>query len=254
MIILKTEDDVRKIREAGEILIYILCYLKTHFMISGVSVKDIDAEVIKLAERNNAKPAFLGYRGYPASICVSINDVVIHGIPDDTVLKDGDIVSLDLGIEKDGFFADAARTFFVGNIDKEKKRLIEITRKALFIAIDAINKENRIFDISKSIQDWVLRNNYNVVKEFTGHGVGLHLHEEPQIPNFVPNNGIPNPTIRKGMVIAIEPMVTMGKGDVVVEKDGWTVRTKDHSLSAHFEDTIYVKEDGVEILTKGCYV
>ncbi len=253
MLIFKSEREVEGIRASGSILVEIMCRLKEEYVKEGISLREIDRAVRNLCSKFGVRPAFLGYRGFPASVCLSINEEVIHGIPDKRTLKEGDILSIDIGIEKDGFYSDAARTFPVGEVDEEKKRLIEVTKKALFLAIDAAKAGNRVFDISRTIYDWVVKNGYNVVKDFTGHGVGIYLHEEPQIPNFVPKNGIPNTLLRKGMVIAIEPMVNMGGSDVVIKNDGWTVITRDSSLSAHFEDTIYIAEDHVENLTEGCY-
>ncbi len=214
----------------------------------GITTEEIENFADAYIRANNAVPAFKGYRGYPASICTSVNNEIIHGIPSDRVLKEGDIVSIDLGVYKDGFYGDAAYTFPVGEIYPDTERLLRVTEESLYIGIENARPDNRVSDISCSIQRHIESNGFSVVRAFVGHGIGRDLHEEPQIPNFgLPNRG---PRLKPGMTLAIEPMVNEGGYEVLILDDGWTTVTMDGKLSAHFEHTILVTSDKPKILTK----
>ena len=214
----------------------------------GITTEEIENFADAYIRANNAVPAFKGYRGYPASICTSVNNEIIHGIPSDRVLKEGDIVSIDLGVYKDGFYGDAAYTFPVGEIHPDAERLLRVTEESLYIGIENARPDNRVSDISCSIQRHIESNGFSVVRAFVGHGIGRDLHEEPQIPNFgLPNRG---PRLKSGMTLAIEPMVNEGGYEVLILNDGWTTVTMDGKLSAHFEHTILVTSDKPKILTK----
>ena len=247
MIILKSPEEVEKIAQACLIVAKTLDYLKG-VVKPGITTKEIDHFADAYIKANDAVPAFKGYRGYPASVCTSVNNEVIHGIPSDRMLKEGDILGVDLGVYKDGFYGDAAYTFPVGNIRPDVERLLRVTEESLYIGIENARSENRVSDISCSIQRYVESNGYSVVKAFVGHGIGKELHEEPQIPNFgIPGRG---PRLRPGMTLAIEPMVNEGGHEVLILDDGWTAITMDGKLSAHFEHTILVTSDKPKILTK----
>jgi methionyl aminopeptidase len=213
----------------------------------GVTTKELDQRVEKIILSRGALPAFKGYRGFPASLCVSINEEVVHGIPGQRKLREGDLVSLDVGANLNGYFGDGAITLPVGEVDREARRLLEVTEKALYIGIDMAKVGNRLFDISYAIQEWVEKHGFSVVRDFVGHGIGRDLHEEPQIPNFgSPHQG---PRLKEGMVFALEPMVNEGTYEVKILSDGWTVVTADGKRSAHFEHTIAITENGTEILS-----
>lgn len=215
---------------------------------AGMKTKEIDEYAESFIRSRGAKPAFKGYRGYPSSVCTSINEQVVHGIPSSTKLRVGDIMSLDIGVNYKGFFGDAAVTVPIGAIGKEAERLLHVTENALQFGIEQAVAGNRISDISASIQQCAESEGFSVVRTFVGHGIGRQLHEEPQIPNYGrPGEG---PEIRVGMTLAIEPMVNAGGYEVSILNDGWTAVTKDHTLSAHFEHTIAVTKNGYEILTK----
>lgn len=217
-------------------------------MHAGVSTKKVDEEVCRYIRKNNAEPAFLGYQGFPASICISVNEEVVHGIPlKQKKFRDGDIVSFDVGTILDGFYGDAARTVGVGSIAPEAKNLMDVTRESLRIGIGQAKPGNRLGDLGYAIQSYVEENGFNVVRDFVGHCIGRHLHEDPQIPNFgEPGTG---PRLKPGMVLAIEPMVNQGHHSIRVLSDKWTVVTFDGRLSAHFEHTVAVLSDGPEILS-----
>ncbi len=214
----------------------------------GVTPKELDAFAEDFIRARGGTPAFLGYEGYPATLCVSANEVVIHGIPHDRPLVEGDIVGIDSGIELDGYFSDAAITLPVGAIRSEAQRLLDVTRECLNLAIAQIAPHARISDISRAVFSHATKNGFKVVRQYCGHGVGLEIHEDPQIPNYV--SAGPNPRIVPGMVLAIEPMINIGTSDVRVLDDDWTVVTMDGSLSAHFEHTVLVTADGCEVLTR----
>lgn len=247
MIILKSKREIEIMREGGTILYNILHDLLKEVK-EGVESSYIDILAETLMESYNVKPAFKGYRGYPYSVCVSINDEVIHGFPiKEKVFKEGDVVSIDIGIIYKGYYSDMAYTVPVGDVDDKKRKLLEIGEKILFQGISEAIIGNRIGNISNAIETNTLKNGYSVVKDFIGHGIGRKLHEEPEVPNFgSKDNG---PILKDGMVIAIEPMICMGKGEVYVTNDGWTVKTKDREISVHFEHTVAITENGPLILT-----
>ncbi|BER92797.1 MAG: methionyl aminopeptidase [Candidatus Atribacteria bacterium] len=239
-------EDVKKIKRSGQILASVIEKLRT-LIAPGIKTRFLDEVAENLIRERGAQPAFKGYRGYPASICVSINDQVVHGIPGERVIEKGDLVSIDIGVVYEGFYTDAAFSVVVGNSNPRALRLVEIARKALFAGISNALPGKRIGDISWSIQKTVEKAGFSVVRDFVGHGVGTALHEEPQIPNFGKRKE--GPVIEEGMVLAIEPMVNEKDYKVRVLEDGWTVVTLDGGLSAHFEHTIMVTKDGPEVLT-----
>jgi len=248
LIILKSQTELKKMEGACHIVAEILEGLRT-YITEGITTADIDEFVDRELQKRKAVAAFKGYRGYPASVCVSVNDQVIHGIPSrSTRIKNGDIVSLDMGAVFDGFFGDAAITVPVGAIGEEAKRLIEVTEQSLQIGIAKAVVGNRIGDISSAIQQHVEAHGFSVVRAFVGHGIGRSLHEEPAVPNYGrPGQG---PRLKDGMTIAIEPMVNAGGSDVSILSDDWTAVTADGSLSAHFEHTVAVTKRGPKVLTK----
>ena len=213
----------------------------------GVTTAEIDRIIRKYIESQGAKPSFLGYGGYPASACISVNETVIHGIPDKRIIRAGDIVSIDVGAYLDGYHGDNAATFAAGDITPEAQALLDATRESLYEGIAQATAGNRVGDIGAAVQRYVEMRGYSVVRQFVGHGVGTNLHEDPSVPNFgTPGRG---PRLVPGMTLAIEPMINMGGPDVEILKDGWTTVTKDGKLSAHFEHTIAVTADGPVILT-----
>ena len=248
MIVLKSPREITLMREAGQILVAAMRMCRD-LVKPGVSTLEIDREVEALIRARRAKPAFKGYRGFPATICASINEEVVHGIPAATRrLEEGDIVGLDLGAIVDGYYADAAMTLPVGEVSERARRLIEVTREALDLAIAQARPGRRLGDVSAAVQRHAERAGFGVVRSFVGHGIGRELHEDPQVPNFgEPGKG---PLLRPGMVLAIEPMVTMGHWEVRVLKDRWTAVTEDGSLAAHFEDTVAVTDAEPDVLTR----
>ena len=248
MIVLKSPREITLMREAGQILVAAMRMCRD-LVKPGVSTLEIDREVETLIRERRAKPAFKGYRGFPATICASINEEVVHGIPAATRrLEAGDIVGLDLGAIVDGYYADAAMTLPVGEVSERARRLIEVTREALDLAIAQARPGRRLGDVSAAVQRHAEGAGFGVVRSFVGHGIGRALHEDPQVPNFgEPGKG---PLLRPGMVLAIEPMVTMGHWEVRVLKDRWTAVTEDGSLAAHFEDTVAVTDAEPDVLTR----
>jgi methionyl aminopeptidase len=234
-------------RAANQVVARILAELAGAARV-GVTTADLDALAERLVREAGAEPAFKGYRGYPATLCVSINQEVVHGIPSAArTLQPGDIVSLDMGVKLDGYYGDSAVTVAVGEVPEKTRDLLRVTREALERAIDQAKVGGRLSDIGHAVQEWVEAHGFSVVREFVGHGIGERLHEEPQIPNYgQPGHG---PKLAEGMVLAIEPMVAMGKPDVKVLGDGWTAVTKDGSLAAHFEHTVAVTAAGPLVLT-----
>ena len=215
----------------------------------GVTTADLDAAAEKMVRAAGAEPAFKGYRGYPATLCASVNEQVVHGIPSARALAEGDIISLDMGVKLNGFFGDSAITVPVGRVSDDVHRLLKVTRLALAGAIEKVRVGGRVSDIGHAVQQFVEANGFSVVREFVGHGIGSSLHEDPQIANYgEPGRG---PRLAEGMVLAIEPMVNMGRSAVKVLADGWTAVTRDGSLSAHFEHTVAVTKDGPDVLTYG---
>ncbi len=244
---IKSEEEIKRIAEACRIVAETLDALKG-FVAEGVSTKEIERFAEDLIKSKGGTPAFKGYKGFPASICTSVNNQVVHGIPSRVKLKSGDIVSIDLGVYYKGFYGDAAITLPVGKISGIAQKLLKVTEDALYIGVETAKVGNRVSDISNAIQRHVESNGFSVVRAFVGHGIGKLLHEEPQIPNFGPPGR--GPRLREGMTLAIEPMVNTGGHDVVVLEDGWTAVTADGSLSAHFEHTVALTDGNVRVLTK----
>ncbi len=246
MIKLKSPKEIEKMRRAGKITAAARA-LAGDMVTAGVTTREIDDAVREYIVSQGAVPTFLGYNGYPASVCISVNDELIHGIPGKRVLRDGDVVSIDVGATKDGYVGDCAATFIVGNGDEEAKRLIAVTRQSFFEGIKYAREGYRISDISHAIQEYVESNGFSVVREYVGHGVGAKMHEDPEVPNYGrPGHG---PRLMRGMTIAVEPMVNMGGAAVRVLDDEWTVVTADGSLAAHYENTILITPGEPEILT-----
>jgi methionyl aminopeptidase len=242
----KSKEDLAAMRRAGQVAAQALQTV-VQAVQPGVTTHDLDQIAEDRIRRLGGVPSFLGYRGFPASICTSVNDEVVHGIPGPRKLQEGEIISVDLGAVVDGFHGDLAVTVPVGKVSGEIDRLLRVTREALAIGIRAVRPRGRLGTVSAAIQKYVEDHGFSVVREFAGHGIGRRLHEEPQIPNFGrPGNGVP---LRPGMTLAIEPMVNMGTAEVMMDPDGWTVRTRDHKPSAHFEHTVAVGEDGPIVLT-----
>jgi methionyl aminopeptidase len=247
MVILKSLQEIEKIRSACLIVADTLDGLRAMIQ-PGVNTQTLDEFAEKFIRSAGALPAFKGYRGYPKTLCASVNDEVIHGIPSrDRSLRQGDIVSLDVGVLLDGFYGDAAITVPVGTVSPEAQRLISVTNEALTRGIEAARPGNRLYDISHAVQSWAEANGYSVVRDFVGHGIGRSLHEDPQVPNY--GAAGQGPRLRAGMVLAIEPMVNAGGSGTVVTEDRWTAVTADGSLSAHFEHTVAVTPDGPRVLT-----
>lgn len=233
-------------RKAGKIVAETLLLLE-HEIKPGISTKELDAIAEQFITEQGAKPSFKGLYGFPATLCISVNNEVVHGIPGGYILKDGDIVSIDCGACLDGFHGDAARTFPVGNVSEDASKLIKVTEQSFFEGIKFAQIGNRLTDISHAIQDHIEANGFSVVKDFVGHGIGRDLHEDPEVPNFGrPGRG---PVLTKGMVLAIEPMVNVGTFKVRTLRNDWTVVTSDGSLSAHYENTVAILPDGPEVLT-----
>ena len=246
MIIIKSDKEIKGIKEASKILSVTFEYINDTIR-EGMKTKDLDKKIEEFIKKNNASPAFKGYREFPAASCISINEVVIHGIPDDRKIMEGDLVGVDVGVKYHGFFSDAAYTFGIGELKGEAAKLISVTKTALYNAIQEMKKDNRVGDISNAIQKTAEDAGFNVVRDFVGHGVGKNLHEDPAVPNFG-NKGV-GARLKNGMTIAIEPMINAGSHKVKILGDNWTVVTKDRSLSAQWEHTILVTETGHEILT-----
>ena len=246
MIVCKSPAELGRMRAANALVAQVLWELAA-LVAPGVSTEDLDAAAEKSVRAAGAEPAFKGYRGYPSTLCASVNDQVVHGIPSKRPLRSGDIVSLDMGVKLDGFFGDSAITVPVGTVDDDVKKLLSVTQEALENGIAKVRIGGRISDIGHAIQQHVEAHGFSVVREFVGHGIGAALHEDPQIANYgEPGHG---PRLAEGMTLAIEPMVNMGKRDVRVLADGWTAVTRDGSLSAHFEHTVAVTKDGPLVMT-----
>ena len=247
MIELKSEKEIALMERAGCLVAELLAHLSA-MVRPGMRTKELDEASLSYLQQHGGLPAFLGYRGFPASVCISVNEEVVHGIPGERKLREGDLVSIDAGAIVEGYYADAALTVGVGTLSAAAQRLVDTTRRALEAGIARAVVGNRLSDISHTVQRVVEAEGFGVVREFVGHGIGRALHEEPPIPNFgLPNSG---PRLRAGMVFAIEPMVTAGSYDVRVLSDGWTAVTQDGSLAAHFEHTIAITEQGPRVLTQ----
>jgi methionyl aminopeptidase len=247
MSVQKSWSELQKMARACQIVVDTLGALEAA-AVPGVTTKELDKIARDQIVKEGATPAFLGYRGYPATLCVSVNEEVVHGIPGNRKLKSGDIVGLDLGCVVDGFFGDAARTVAVGTVSDEARRLMRVTRESLFAAIDVCRPGKRVGDLGHAVESHATKHGYSVVREFVGHGIGTKLHEEPQVPNYGPPGR--RERLVPGMCLAIEPMLNVGGPEVEVLKDGWTAVTKDKSLSAHFELSIAVTAFGPWILSE----
>ncbi|MBI2849136.1 MAG: type I methionyl aminopeptidase [Chloroflexi bacterium] len=246
-IVIKSPSEIAIMREAGRVVAEVLAVLREHVR-PGLATGDLEEVVVREFRARGAIPSFKGYHGFPASLCVSVNQEVVHGIPGKRVLQEGDLVSLDLGAIYKGFQGDAAITLGVGKIGHQAQSLLMITKEALAVGIKAVRDGGHVGDVSWAIQSFVESNGFSVVREYAGHGIGREMHEEPQVPNFgLPGKGV---VLRKGMVLAIEPMVNVGDWRTRVLDDGWTVVSADGSLSAHFEHTVVIGEIGTEILTE----
>ncbi|HAN09240.1 MAG TPA: type I methionyl aminopeptidase [Clostridiales bacterium] len=240
------ETQLDYIRQAGTILHETLEMLQTH-IVSGVKTKELDRLAEEFIKKNNADAPCKGYKGYPASICSSINEELIHGIPSNRKISNGDIISIDIVVRYKDYHADATRSFIVGSTEEKNKKLLEVAEKSFFEGIKYARENFYISDISKSIQQYVEQNGFSVIRDFVGHGVGRNMHEEPEIPNFF--NGTKGTRLQKGMVLAIEPMIAEGKPEIKVMPDGWTIVMKDSKNSAHYENTIIITDKEAEIVT-----
>jgi len=246
-IIIKSPQEIERMRRSNRIVAEILEEIKSVAK-PGITTKELDERAEELLAQRKARSAFKGYNGYPAVLCTSVNEEVVHGIPSNRVLQEGDILSLDFGAIYEDYYGDAAITLAVGRISAEAERLMRVTEEALYLAIDRARPGNRLQDISAAVQGHVEPNGFSVVRDFVGHGIGQHLHEKPQIPNFgEAGRGV---RLKPGMTLAIEPMINAGGHEVMVLQDGWTAVTRDGSLSAHFEHSVAVTEDGPYILSK----
>lgn len=246
MIHVKTEQEIEKIRVACAVVRDTLAYVGRHIR-AGMTAKEVDTMVHDYIVGMGARPSSLGYYGYPGSACVSINEVVVHGMPTDRVIHEGDIVSVDITAEKDGYNGDACRTFMIGEVSPEKKKLVQVTEECFFKAVKDLRAGSPLYDIGYAVQSHAEANGFGVVREYVGHGIGREMHEDPNVPNYGrKGTGI---RLKAGTVICIEPMITMGSYKVKVLPDGWTAVTVDNSPAAHYENTVVIREDGVEILT-----
>jgi len=248
MVRVRTSREIELITESCQIVADTLDMLTDHVK-PGADLLELDHKAEEFIRSCGARPAFKGYMGFPATLCISIDDEVVHGIPAKRTLEKGQIVGIDCGAEKKGYYGDSARTFAVGNIDIEKKRLMDVTKESLMKGIEKAVPGNHVSDIGHAIQTYVEAEGYSVVRELVGHGIGTALHEEPQVPNYgLPRQG---PQLQEGMCLAIEPMINLGEKDVFTAEDGWTIKTKDGKSSAHFEHTIAILKEGPRILTMG---
>ena len=248
MIVCRSETEIAKLWTANQLVADVLAKVEAAVG-PGVSTMDLDQLAERLVRDGGAEPAFKGYRGYPATLCTSINEEVVHGIPSKSrLLQDGDVVSIDMGVKMGGYYGDSAVTVAVGTVPGKTADLLRVTRESLERAIEHVQVGGRLSDVSHAVQAWVEHHGFSIVREFVGHGIGEKLHEEPQIPNYgQPGRG---PKLAPGMVLAIEPMVAMGLPETKVLKDGWTAVTRDRSLAAHFEHTVAVTADGCRVLTR----
>ena len=251
MIYLKTPEEIALLRASNQLVGKTLAEVAKYIKV-GVTTLELDKIAEDFIRTNGAVPGFLGYGGFPNTLCVSVNDQVVHGIPSNYALKEGDIVSVDCGVLQNGYYGDSAYTFCVGKVDEKVKKLLKITKESLSLGIDSAQHGNRIGDIGYAIQKHCQAAGFSVVRKLVGHGVGKNLHEDPEVPNFGKRGqGV---LLKEGMVIAIEPMINMGNRDVVQEKDGWTIRTIDRKPSAHFEHTIAIRKGKAEILSTFDYI
>jgi len=247
IIVLKSPAEIEKMRKSNRIVAEVLASIKDVAR-PGIATIELERLCEEELKKRKVRPAFKGYRGYPYCLCTSVNEEVVHGMPSNRVLREGDIISVDVGVDCDGYYGDAAITMPIGRISEQASRLIDVTEVALRRAIEKAQVGNRLFDISYAVQSYVEEKGFSVVRAFVGHGIGRDLHEAPQVPNFgTPGRGV---RLKAGMVFAIEPMINAGGSDIVILDDGWTAVTKDGSLSAHFEHTIAITENGPCILSK----
>jgi methionyl aminopeptidase len=242
----KTPQEIENIRESGRITAEVLKLLAKS-AIPGITTEELDDIAMQETERLGAKPAFLGFEGFPKAVCISVNEAVVHGIPDNYVLQNGDVVGLDFGVSYGGMVTDSAITVGVGRVDPQATRLIQITEQSMYAGIDMIKTGARTGDVGAAIEAVIRKAQLGLVRDLAGHGVGHSLHEDPWIPNYGTSGQ--GSTLKSGMTIAIEPMATLGTDDVILEADGWTVTSADGSLAAHFEHTVLVTDDGFEVLT-----
>ena len=251
MIRLKNRDELKRMRAAGRVVSEVLMRLEEEAR-EGVTTLELNEIAERMCAAGGFKAAFKGYANYPASVCFALNEEIVHGIPSEKkVLRDGDIVGIDFGVLLDGYYADSAITVAVGEIRPVAEKLLRVTRDSLYRGIDMVKSSNRVLDISKEIQTYVENEGFSIVRDFVGHGIGRELHEEPQVPNFIPPNGRGGGIrLRSGMVMAIEPMVNEGSEKTKILEDGWTAVTYDGKLSAHFEHTVALTDNGPEILTE----
>ena len=246
MITIKSKREIELLKNAGNIVYQTHQYLKPYIK-EGITTKELDKLAEVFIRSKDATPSFKGYEGFPSTLCTSINSEVVHGFPSDRKLKNGDIISIDIGACYKGYHGDSAWTYTVGEVDEKTKQLLEDTEKSLFVGLEQVKPGNRIGDIGYAIEQYARKHNLGVVRELCGHGVGTSVHEDPEVPNYgIPNTG---PRLKEGMVIAVEPMLTLGSPKVFLHDNDWTVDTQDGSLSAHFEHTVVVTKDGYQILT-----
>lgn len=245
MISIKSEREIALMREAGKYNIMTFKEIEKHLK-PGITTKRLDKIVHDFIIKNGCVPSTLGYEGYPASVCISVNDEVVHGIPGNRVIQDGDIVSIDLVLAYKGYHADATRTYIIGNVSDDVKALVENTKGAFYAGVAEVKEGARIRDISRAIEEYAHNHGLSVVEELVGHGIGSSMHEEPDVPNFDTNNMT---KLKSGMTLAIEPMLNLGEKYVYMDDDDWTVKTVDGKQSAHYENTVLVTKDGYEILT-----
>ncbi len=248
MINIKSKREIDLLKEAGRLTYLTHCEVKKHIK-PGITTNELDRIAEEFIIKNGCIPSFKNYNGFPKSICTSINDEVVHGIPSNRKLKEGDIISVDIGVCYKGYHGDSAWTYPVGTISKEKEYLLEHTKNSLFCGLSKIKPGNRLGDVCSAIGTYAKEHNLGIVRELVGHGVGAKLHEDPEIPNYGTSGT--GPVLKEGMVLAIEPMLNLGSDDVVMLDDEWTIVTEDESPSAHFEHTIVITKDGYEILTRG---
>lgn len=246
MITIKSKREIELLKIAGNIVYQTHQYLKPYIK-EGITTKELDKLAEDFIRSKDATPSFKGYEGFPSTLCTSINSEVVHGFPSDRKLKNGDIISIDIGACYKGYHGDSAWTYAVGEVDDKTRKLLEDTEKSLFVGLAQVKPRNRIGDIGYAIEQYAHKHNLGVVKELCGHGVGTSVHEDPEVPNYgIPNTG---PRLKEGMVIAVEPMLTLGRPDIFIHDNNWTIDTQDGSLSAHFEHTVVVTKDGYQILT-----
>ena len=251
MVYLKTDEEIELLRENALLVSKTLAEVAKH-VAPGVTTLELDRVAEEFIRDHGAVPGFLGYNGFPNSLCISLNSVVVHGIPSDYRLQEGDIVSVDCGTKMKGFYGDSAYTFAVGEISPEAAKLLEVTKESLYKGIEQVRKENRIGDVANAIQTHAEAHGFSVVREMIGHGIGRNMHERPDVPNYGKRGQ--GPKLVDGMVICIEPMVNLGKKNIMMENDGWTVRTADKKLSAHYELTVAVKDGKADVLSTFEYV